>query len=302
MRLSLDAPSAAVITADKNHLTTDRMPKPPPPSNRGPSPSPVLQRAVVALQMGQVVEAERLAAEVLKANRTDVGAASILARALMIQNRNEEAIAPLERAVRRVDDPGLETLLGAALGGAGRGSEAIDLLRRTTARRPPYLPAFQALAGQLHSAGRIDEAVAVIESALALAPGSLEFQLLLAQLLPQRNERGRAREILEKLRNAAPGHPDVLAALARVLLLDGEYAAAADLYRQVMAQRPDDPLMRLSFSASLLEMGDRAAGEANLRLALRGRPQMIGRTTAALIMSSHGRFFFRRSAFAEFLS
>ncbi|MGN8545740.1 tetratricopeptide repeat protein [Bradyrhizobium sp. 13971] len=125
--------------------------------------------------MGQVVEAERLAAEVLKANRTDVGAASILARALMIQNRNEEAIAPLERAVRRVEDPGLETLLGAALGGAGRGSEAIDVLRRTTARRPPYQPAFQALAGQLHSAGRIDEAVAVIESALALAPGASSF-------------------------------------------------------------------------------------------------------------------------------
>ncbi|WP_376711766.1 tetratricopeptide repeat protein, partial [Bradyrhizobium altum] len=79
---------------------TGRMPKPPPPSHRGPSPPPALQRAMVALQMGQVVEAERLAAEVLKANRTDVGAASILARALMAQRRNEEAIAPLERATR----------------------------------------------------------------------------------------------------------------------------------------------------------------------------------------------------------
>ena len=115
--------------------------------------------------------------------------------------------------------------------------------------------------------------------------------------LPAWTSRGRS-----KLRAAAPGHPDVLGALARVLLLDGEYAAAADLYRQVLAQRPDDPLTRTSFSATLLEMGDRAAGEANLRLALRGRPQMIGRTTAALVMSSHGRFFFRRSAFAEFLS
>lgn len=75
------------------------MPKPPPPpANRGPNPSPALQRAVAALQMGQIVEAERLAAEVLKANRNDVGAASILARALMMQNRNEEAIAPARRA------------------------------------------------------------------------------------------------------------------------------------------------------------------------------------------------------------
>ena len=38
------------------------MPKPPPPpANRGPNPSPALQRAVAALQMGQIVEAERLA-------------------------------------------------------------------------------------------------------------------------------------------------------------------------------------------------------------------------------------------------
>ncbi|WP_347336351.1 tetratricopeptide repeat protein [Bradyrhizobium viridifuturi] len=87
-----------------------------------------------------------------------------------------------------------------------------------------------------------------------------------------------------------------------MLLLDGEYAAAADLYRQVLAQRPDDPLTRTSFSACLLEMGDRAAGEANLRLALRGRPQMIGRTTAALAMASHGRFFLRPSGFKKFLS
>jgi len=40
---------------------------------------------------------------------------------------------------------------------------------------------------------------------------------------------------------------------------------------------------------------DREGGEATLRLALRGRPQMLGRATAALVHSSHGRFFFRKS-------
>ena len=122
------------------------MPKPPPPpANRGPNPSPALQRAVAALQQGQIVQAERLAAEVLKANRNDVGAASILARALMMQNRNEEAIAPLERATRRVEDAGLETLLGAALGGAGRRNEAIEFLpaRRAGATDAAANPARQ---------------------------------------------------------------------------------------------------------------------------------------------------------------
>ncbi|MBR0873611.1 tetratricopeptide repeat protein [Bradyrhizobium tropiciagri] len=277
------------------------MPKPPPPS-ANQTPSPALQRAALALQMGQFAEAERIAAEVLKASRTDVGAASLLARALLAQNRAAEAVAPLERAVRRIEDPGLETLLGAALGGAGRGSEAIELLRRTTARRPPFLPAFQELAGQLSKAGRGDEAIAVIESALGFAPDVVALQLDLARLLLQRGERGPARAILEMARAAAPDHPDILTVLARVLLLDGDYAAAADLYRRVLAQRPGDVATRADFSACLLEMGERETGEANLRQAMRGRPQMIGRATYALAQSSHGRFFLRPSALAKFLS
>lgn len=279
------------------------MPKPPPPSaHRSQAPSPTLQRAALALQMGQAAEAERLAAEVLKASRTDIAAASILARALLAQNRAAEAVAPLERAARRVEDPGLETLLGAALGGAGRGSEAIELLRRTTQRRPPFLPAFQELAGQLSKAGRGDEAIAVIEGALGFAPNVVELQLDLARLLLHRGERGPARAILEMGRAVAPDHPDILTALARALLLDGDYAAAADLYRRVLALRPGDAATRADFSACLLEMGERETGEANLRQAMRGRPQMIGRATYALVQSSHGRFFFRPSAMAKFLS
>jgi hypothetical protein len=48
-------------------------------------------------------------------------------------------------------------------------------------------------------------------------------------------------------------------------------------------------------------MGERDAGEANLRSALRSGPQMLGRTVHALAASSHGRFFFRPSAVAQFL-
>src|SRR5438067_10742016 len=67
----------------------------------------------------------------------------------MAQNRGGEAIAHLEKAARRSSDANIETLLGAALGSAGRRAEAIEQLRQTTARRPPFTPAFQELAGQL---------------------------------------------------------------------------------------------------------------------------------------------------------
>jgi predicted Zn-dependent protease len=261
----------------------------------------VLERAVAALRMRRFAEAEQLAAEILRANRTDAGAASILARALIGQNRHEEAIAPLEKLARRDSDAGVETLLGAALGGAGRRDEAIEQLRRTTARRPPFTPAFQELAGQLAKAGRLEEAVTVVESGLALAPETIELQLDLARLHLDRNERGKARAILLKAREAAPGRPEIWTALGRVLVLDGEYASAADAYRHALAHRPDDALTRADLGICLLEMGEREAGEASLRSALRGGPQMFGRTAHALSASAHGRFFFRPSGVAKFL-
>src|SRR6185437_10031855 len=190
-----------------------------------------LERAAMALRMGHFGEAERLAGDVLKASRTDAAAVALLAQALIAQNRGSEAIAPLEKVVRRGNDAGLETLLGAALGGAGRSKEAIEQLRRTAARRPPFPPAIQEFAGQLAKAGQIDEAIAAIESGTALLPANIELQLDLARLYLLRNRRDKARDILVKARDAAPGRHDVFTALGRVLLLEGEFDAAEEAFR-----------------------------------------------------------------------
>lgn len=263
--------------------------------------APLLERAAVALRMRQFAQAELLAVEILKASRTDSAAITILAHALIAQNRASEAIAPLEKAARRSEDPAIETLLGAALGGAGRRPEAIERLRRTSARRPAFPPAFQELAGQLMQVGQIDEAIAAIESGIALRPELVDLQLDLARL-HLRNDRGKARAILSKARDQAPSRTDILTELARVMLLDGDYDAAADAFRHALALQPDDAMTRADLAACLLEMGQRDAGEAALRAAARGRPQMLGRSVYALAMSSHGRFFFRPSALAKFLA
>lgn len=261
----------------------------------------MLERADLALRMQRFAEAEQIAAEVLKASRTNVAAVSILARALLAQNRGHEAIASLERAVRRGADPGLETLFGTALAAAGRIAEAIEQLRHTTERRPPFLPAFQELARQLAMAGRVEEAIAVAESAIALAPAAADLQLDLSRLHLYRNDRNKARTVLKTAQEAAPGRSDILSALARILFSDGDYAAAADTFRRALALSPDDAMARADLAACLLEMGDREAGEACLRSAYHGRPQMLARTTKALANASHGRFFLRPSALTKFL-
>ncbi len=251
--------------------------------------------------MKQFDRARQLATEILKSNRTDRNAVLILAHALMGEGRADEAVAPLEKAARRSSDAEIETLLGAALCRSRRSAEGIEQLRRTAARHPPYLPAFQELAGQLAKAGQLSEAISTIENGLAVVPESTDLKVDLGRLFLQNNERAKARASLMAARDAAPGRPEILTELGLVLLLDGDYAAAADAYRHALALRPEDALSRANLAACLLEMGERNGGEAALRSALRGRPHMFGRAVYALANSSHGRFFFRPSAAAKFL-
>ena len=165
------------------------------PSNtERPSPgNPTLEKALLALRMQRLDEAERLASDVLKSNRGNVVAADVLGRALLMQNRPKEAVDPLQRAARRSHDPAIEILLAAALDAAGRGEEAIDQLRLTAARRPPFPPAFLELGGQLGKLGRFDEGIAVLESGLAFAPDDLDLRMGLGYLHLKRNDRTKAR-------------------------------------------------------------------------------------------------------------
>jgi tetratricopeptide (TPR) repeat protein len=277
--------------------------RPPHPSTaQGPSPSNrALESAVFALRMQRPNEAERLASGVLKSNRGNALAAQVLGRALLMQNRAAEAIVPLERAAHRGDDPAIETLLAGALAAAGRFDEALDQLRQTTARRQPFPPAFLEHAGQLAKIGRLDEAIAVLESGLALTPDAVELRMELGYLHVKRNNRAEARAMFLQVRAAAPERPDGLTALAKVMALDGEYAAAADMYLRALGLRPDDRVSRNNLGVCLLEMGDREAGEASLRAATRGAPELAGQAITSLAAASHGRFFLRPSVVAKFL-
>jgi len=261
-----------------------------------------LERAGLALRMNQPGEAERLASEILKAERGNVMAASLLGQALLAQNRSEEAVSPLEKAARRSGDPSLETLFAIALATSGNDDDALAQLRKTTSRRPPFPPAFRELAARLSKRGESGAAIAALEECLAQAGNIAELQIDLATLYLGRNARGKARALLTQALAAAPGRPDIVALLARIMLLDGEYAAAADAYRHVLAIRPDDAATRAEFAVCLMELGEREAGEAQLRAVTRGRPEMLYRAVGSLAAPAHGRLFLRPSAVVKFLN
>jgi predicted Zn-dependent protease len=155
-----------------------------------------LERAGLALRMNQPGEAERLASDVLKAERANVLAASLLGQALLAQNRAEEAVSPLEKAARRSGDPSLETLFAIALASSGQDEDALAQLRKTTARRPPFPPAFRELAARLSKRGESEAAIAVLEECLAQTGNIPELQVDLATLYLGRNARAKARAVL----------------------------------------------------------------------------------------------------------
>jgi Tfp pilus assembly protein PilF len=251
--------------------------------------------------MQRPAEAERLAASVLKANRTHAVAATILGRALMMQNRAVEAIPLLERVARRGENPAIETQLAAALVAVGRHDDALVQLRRTAARRPPFMPAFLELAGQFGKAGQYNDAIAMLEEGLALMPGTVEMQMELAFLHVKRNDRAMARSLLSQALAVAPQRPEIWTAMAQVTQLDGEYAVAAEAYRRALALRPDDAMARKNLGTCLLEMGERDVGEATIRAAIRTAPHLAGAAIFSLAAASHGRFFLRSDAAANFL-
>ncbi|WP_316182463.1 MULTISPECIES: tetratricopeptide repeat protein [unclassified Bradyrhizobium] len=260
-----------------------------------------LQEAIHALRARQFARAEQIAASILRTARTDRAALLVHAHALLGQQRASEAIAPLEKATLRGSDPELETLLGAALCESRRAADGIAQLRKTAARRPPFLPAFQELAGRLAKSGQLGEAIAVIEEALTLSPDSVDLQLDLGRLRLQANDRVRARTHLLAAREAAPGRPDILIELAWVQFLDGDYPEAAGTYRHALGLRPDDTQTRANLAMCLAEMGDRDGAQAALRTVVRGRPHLLTRAAYTLAVTSHGRFFFRPSDAARFL-
>ncbi|HWP43374.1 MAG TPA: tetratricopeptide repeat protein [Blastocatellia bacterium] len=117
----------------------------------------------------------------------------------------------------------------------GRRSEAIELLRATTARFSECAPALHFLGRLLESEGGTSEAVSFFRHAHALSPSDIEYQLSLGLALFDLGD-AEAAPILERVARAGEGGPEILRRVVIGLLRAGDRLRARYWLRKLAAE------------------------------------------------------------------
>lgn len=258
-----------------------------------------LQRAMSAIQSQQPEYAAKLAQDLLKRNPSHPNALHIFGYALLMQDRANEAIAPLEKAFRSLRDPAIETQLAIALRKAGRTEDALIRLQHAAKHVPVFPAAIHELGYLLNSLGRADEAIEVIKSGIEAAPWLPDLPILLGWIFHGKNDGAQAKSAFTRALASTGNNPDAHYGMGLVLMDAGEFSAAAEHFRQALAGDPGDQQARLYLGACLLEIGETGAA-ACLRLVTRGGPDFYGKALKIFASSSRGRFWLQPSAAAQF--
>jgi tetratricopeptide (TPR) repeat protein len=260
----------------------------------------ILQRAMSAIQSQRPDEAVRLAQDVLNKNPSHPNAMHLFGYALLMQERAEEAIAPLEKAFRSLRDPAIETQLAIALRKAGRLDDALIRLARAVKRKPPFPAAIHEYGYLLYSLDRADEAIDVLKSGIETAPWMPDLPILLGWVFHARNHGIDAKAAFARALGIAPNHTDALYGMGLVLMDAGEFAQASEFFQRALLSDPSDQQSRLYLGACLLELGQTGTASVCLRQVTRGGANFYGKALKVLSSSSRGRFWLQPSAAARF--
>jgi tetratricopeptide (TPR) repeat protein len=270
-------------------------------SPRAAMAAEAMARAVAAGNNGDIGEAERIVRDVVAKNPQHAEALQLLGALLMAQRRPREAIAPLEEAARHGANAELETHLALALRETGRGDDAITWLFRAIERQPAFPRAFQELGDLLRTKRRYAEAETVLQRGLEAAPTMPELSLLLGGVCLDCADPAGAKVAFARALAIAPGNTDALMGFGVALQYEGDFARAAERFRRVLAADPAHPRARLNLGYCLIEHGELDDGIACLRAAVEAAPHNYGAALKMLISAGRGRFWFNRSAAADYL-
>lgn len=201
-----------------------------------------LVHAVREHQAGRLASAETAYREVLTASPDHADASHLLGVVLQQQQRHDEAIGFIRRAIELNDRSwSMHSNLGCALQELGRFDEALAHHRRAVELAPGSVVVHSNLGTALEEAGRLEEAAAAYREALRLAPGHAPAHYNLGNLL---RRQGRTDEAIGCYERALRLHPDYSEAHVNLAALVGEQGQideAIRSYRWALEVRPNNP-------------------------------------------------------------
>jgi len=218
-----------------------------------------------------------------------------------VQNRNDEAVAALEKALALdPDDPDVLFELGRRISGA----RAVELLRKALAGRPGWVdPELDLAIAQLHAGdaagaesalralraklpesgvavaqhasalvalGRYQEAEPELQQALKMIPNDYDAALALARLYEHTE---RHEEAFTQYRSAADlkrESPEALVAAGRLGLRLQRATLASALFEKALERAPKSAEVLALYGESLLARGDKTGAKTQFQRALAG--------------------------------
>lgn len=207
---------------------------------------------------------------VRRANLRAIGAESRLriARALQDAGRGEEAVALLREAVVFAPEHvGCRRLLGEALASQGN-SEGLSWLTGAQAMDSTDIRVRQALGFQLHQAGRLEEAGVEYRAALRLDPEDAEAHNNLGAACAQLGALEEAREHFAAAVEIDPRYVSAQHNLANALAALGRLDEALSAYRRAIELEPRDPQTWFHMGLAQAARGDWGGATASQRRSL----------------------------------
>jgi len=236
------------------------------------NPGPSLGEALALQRQGQLREAEKIYARVLKAAPDNFDALNLLGAVKLRQGRAGEAERLLRAAVKaNPRAAGAWSNLGQALHALKRPTEALECLDKARALAPDDVDILDQHANVLLSLGRAADALAEFQRVAARVPQHVEARIAcgLAQAMLGFPEGALA--AFDAALQFAPGHPGAHYNRGVALLKLGRYAEAVAANDRALAAAPDHANAWLNRGKALAQLNryDQAIASYDRVLALR---------------------------------
>lgn len=232
--------------------------------------------AAACRQTGYWRDSENLWTHTLACTNKNCVAEYNLGTWLVDQDRSDEAIGHLEKAVAiKPDFAAAHDELGSALLVRAQVEKAIEHFRRAVAIEPGFAEAQGNLGGALVRIGQLDEAIEHFRKGLANKRNPAGAQCNLASALMAR---GRFDEAIGHFRAALsldPAYADALHGLAMALLRTGRPAEAIGHFRKLLQIQPNNPAAHNNLGLALLQTGNTREAIAHFQKALQINPAYV---------------------------